>query len=93
MTGEPRLGVVMEHDGHSSPDASTPLRALDADGYGVVATGTVLWILAALLGLVAPQWFADRGLPDWVAICLSGAGLGVLGLLIIRRRRRRGVRL
>lgn len=75
-------------------DEQTPrVRALDADGYGVVAAGTVVWVVAALVGLVAPDWFSARGLSDWVAVCLSGAGLGVIGLLIIGRRRRRGVRL
>ena len=90
MVQQPRLHSMAQHHDATPP---TPVRALDADGYGVVAVGTTLWVSAALAGLAAPSWFTARGLDDWVAVCLSGAGLGVIGLLIIRRRRRRGVRL
>lgn len=88
MVMQPRLPSMTERD-----DQTPRVRALDADGYGVVAAGTALWTAAALVGLALPDWFTARGLTDWVAVCLSGAGLGVIGLLIIRRRRRRGVRL
>jgi hypothetical protein len=69
-----------------------PVAPVDVDGIRVVAVGTVLFALAAVLtGLRRDQLAAD-GHADWFAICASGAGLGLVGLLYCwnRVRQRRG---
>jgi len=68
-----------------------PVAAVDVDGIRVVTVGTVLFAVAALVtGLLSDQLAAD-GRGWWFAVCLSGAGLGVVGLLYcwnrVRQRR------
>jgi hypothetical protein len=68
-----------------------PVAAVDVDGLRVVTVGTVLFAVAAVLtGLRYDQLAAD-GHEDWFAICVSGAGLGLVGLLYcwnrVRQRR------
>lgn len=68
-----------------------PVPAVDVDGLRVVAVGTLLFAVAAVLtGLRRDQLLA-QGHGDWFAVCLSGAGLGLLGLLYcwnrVRQRR------
>ena len=68
-----------------------PVAAVDVDGLRVVTVGTVLFAVAAVLtGLRRDQLAAD-GHGDWFAICVSGAGLGLVGLLYcwnrVRQRR------
>lgn len=68
-----------------------PVAAVDADGIRVVSVGTALFGVASIvLSLVRPQLDAD-GRGWWLGVCLSGFGLGLLGLLycwrLVRRRR------
>ena len=46
--------------------------------------GTVALVAIAFVGL---RWFADHGHAWWVWSCLAGAGLGVVGIWYVRRRR------
>jgi len=68
-----------------------PVPAVDADGIRVVTVGTALFALAALvLALLRPALEAS-GHGWWLLVCLSGAGLGLVGLLYCWNRvRRRG---
>ena len=68
-----------------------PVAAVDVDGLRVVTVGTVIFAVAAVLtGLRHDQLAAD-GHEDWFAVCVSGAGLGLVGLLYcwnrVRQRR------
>lgn len=69
-----------------------PVPAVDADGVGVVSIGTGLCAVASVvLALLRPE-LAATGRGWWLAVCLSGFGLGLVGLLYCRnlaRRRRR----
>lgn len=66
-----------------------PVPAVDADGIRVVTVGTALFAVASVvLGLLHPQ-LVDSGRGWWLAVSLSGAGLGLLGLLYCRQRVRR----
>ena len=72
-----------------------PVPAVDVDGLRVVAVGTLLFAVAAVLTGLRRDQLAAQGHGDWFAVCLSGAGLGLLGLLYcwnrVRRRRTGGV--
>lgn len=68
-----------------------PVPAVDADGIRVVSVGSALFaVVSVVLGLFYPQ-LAATGRGWWLAVCLSGAGLGLVGLLYcwnrVRRRR------
>jgi hypothetical protein len=68
-----------------------PVPPVDVDGVRVVAVGTLVFAVASVLtGLRADQLAAD-GHGWWFRVCLSGAGLGLLGLLYcwnrVRQRR------
>ena len=68
-----------------------PVPAVDVDGLRVVAVGTLLFAVAAVLTGLRREQLAAQGHGDWFAVCLSGAGLGLLGLLYcwnrVRQRR------
>ena len=68
-----------------------PVPAVDVDGLRVVAVGTILFAVAAVLTGLRREQLALQAHGDWFAICLSGAGLGLLGLLYcwnrVRQRR------
>jgi hypothetical protein len=60
------------------------------DAGRIVAIGTALW--AAAFVILLPFWSRLREGDDllWLWTCLCGAGLGLLGLVVIRRHRRAG---
>ena len=63
-----------------------PVPAVDADGIRVVTVGTALFAVASVvLGVLYPQ-LVDAGRGWWLAVCLSGTGLGLLGLVYCRNR-------
>ena len=68
-----------------------PVPPVDVDGLRVVAVGTVLFAVAAVLTWLRRDQLAADGHGDWFAICASGAGLGLVGLLYcwnrVRQRR------
>ena len=68
-----------------------PVPAVDVDGIRVVTVGTALYAVAAVVtGLLHPRLAAD-GRGWWFAVCVSGFGLGLLGLIYcwnrVRQRR------
>ncbi len=86
-TPSPSAGRAEHH--HRLVQAPVP--AVDVDGLRVVAVGTILFAVAAVLtGLRRPE-LAAEGHGDWFAVCLSGAGLGLVGLVYcwnrVRQRR------
>jgi hypothetical protein len=58
-----------------------PVAPVDVDGLGVVTVGTVLFAVAAVLTGLGHERLAAEGHGDWFAVCVSGAGLGLVGLL------------
>jgi hypothetical protein len=67
--------------------AADEISALDVDGVGAVAVGTVLWTVALVLCLVLRGPLTDAGRGWWTWVCLTGALLGAAGYMFVRRRR------
>ena len=59
---------------------------LEGPVVGTVVTGTVIWSLLFLGQLPFYGWFEDGGHTWWLWTCAAGAGLGLLGVWIVRRR-------
>ena len=68
-----------------------PVAAVDVDGIRVVAGGTAIFGVAAMLTGVLRDQLAADGRDWWFAVCLSGFGLGLVGLVYcwnrVRQRR------
>lgn len=69
-------------------DNEPAIRPVDADGVAAVALGTAAWAVAGLVLLV---FFRDdldaNGSSWWLWVCAVGAGLGLLGLPYVLKRR------
>lgn len=81
-----------DHQGDPAPRAADapasppPLEPLHVDVVRIVAVGTALWLAALVLTLVVPG--LHRGGRDWWPwAALSGALLGLLGVVYLRRGR------
>ena len=59
------------------------------DAVRTVQIGTVLWAVALVVTLVARDTLQDEGRTWWIWTCVAGVALGLLGLVITVRRRRR----
>ncbi len=64
-----------------------PLKPYDVDGVATVASGTLAWVVAFVVLLSLRDRLAAAEAGWWLWTCLVGALLGVLGLLLCRRRR------
>lgn len=62
---------------------------LDVDAVRTVQIGTVLWAIALVVTLVARDALQDAGHSWWIWTCVAGVVLGLIGLVITMRRRRR----
>ncbi|MCK9903373.1 DUF2530 domain-containing protein [Parafrankia colletiae] len=75
------------------PDAASPrpeeLRPLPYDGVRSVAVGTVVWLVALLVMLPFTDDLRADGRLWWIATAAVGFGLGLPGLWVVVRRRRR----
>ncbi|MBP0451285.1 DUF2530 domain-containing protein [Kitasatospora sp. RG8] len=60
---------------------------LEANDVAIVGGGTVLWFIAFLALLPFQGALSEHGHGSWPWICLSGAGLGLIGLWYCRARR------
>ena len=61
---------------------------LDVDGVRTVEVGSALWLLGFLALLPFSGRLSDDGHLWWLWTCLTGFGLGLLGLEYCRRRRK-----
>ncbi|MQY13016.1 hypothetical protein SRB5_31560 [Streptomyces sp. RB5] len=52
----------------------------------VVTGGTILWAVLFVVQLPFYGWFDDHGHTWWLWTCLAGAGLGLLGIWLVKRR-------
>jgi hypothetical protein len=69
-------------------EANPALRSRDDSGVAAIVIGTVLWLLALAVVLIwGSDWPIDA--PRWILVCAIGAALGLPGLWLVTRRRRR----
>ncbi|MGH3762762.1 DUF2530 domain-containing protein [Actinophytocola sp.] len=90
MAGEAEPDARIETQ--KSPPPPLPQRLLALPP--VVYTGTALWLVAAIVLLIARYAF-DAGPPIWLWTALTGFVLGVIGIPVMawqRRASRRGAR-
>ncbi|WP_375546820.1 DUF2530 domain-containing protein [Streptomyces gossypii] len=59
---------------------------LEGNVMATVASGTAIWFLLFLVQLPFYGWFDDRGQTWWIWTCLTGAGLGLIGIWYVRGR-------
>jgi len=81
------------HEQHRHLLVQAPVPAVDVDGIRVVTVGTVLFAVASVATALAYPQLAAEGRGWWLAVCLSGFGLGLIGLLYCHnrvRQRRQG---
>lgn len=74
-----------EHEAGLIPES--PKKPVDVDGVRSVAIGTVLWAVAFVVLLFFRDDLDAAGNGWWLWTCLTGVGLGLLGLLYTTRRR------
>ncbi|GAB2577521.1 hypothetical protein GCM10027168_08090 [Streptomyces capparidis] len=60
---------------------------LEANDVAIVTGGTIVWFVLFLAQLPFYGWHADHDREWWVWTCLAGAGLGLIGIWYVRRRR------
>jgi hypothetical protein len=66
--------------------APPPIAPVDVDGVGAITYGTVAWAVGVVLCLVFRSRLAESGREWWLWVCVTGALLGVAGLVFVRRR-------
>lgn len=60
---------------------------MDLDGVATMTVGTIVWIVAAVVLFVMRGDLADDGHTWWIAVALTGAALGVVGIFYCQRRK------
>jgi hypothetical protein len=61
----------------------------DADAVRPVLVGTIGWLIVGVVLLARREELADSGRMWWLWVPIVGAGLGLVGLALTTRRRRR----
>ena len=69
-------------------DGVADVRPLDVTGVRTVAVGTVLFLVATVVLLLAHDWLEETGREWWLWTCVTGFGLGLFGSEYCRRRAR-----
>lgn len=65
------------------------LKPIEADGINLLYVGTVLFVLATLVLISQPDFIDDQSQTVWLRITIMGTILGLIGLRVIKRRRKR----
>jgi hypothetical protein len=65
------------------------LKPIETDGINLLYVGTVLFVLATLVLIYQPNFIDDQTQTVWLRITIMGTILGLIGLRIIKRRRKR----
>ena len=66
--------------------AEPQIAPLDVDGVGAITYGTIAWAIAVVLCLVFRSALVDSGRGWWLWVCVTGAVLGLAGIVFVRRR-------
>jgi len=88
------VSVTQNTHHHKPLMVQAPVRALDADGVAVVSTGTVAFVIAAVVCWLARADLAAMGKLWYLGVSLTGTALGLAGLsfsLYRKLRRRRNL--
>ena len=79
-----------DHEGTAGPldppAGRPPLEPFHVQTVKVLVIGTSLWVVALVVTLFVP-WMHQGARSWWPWACLAGAGLGLIGLLYLRRGR------
>jgi hypothetical protein len=71
----------------TGPEAAEPrIEPLDVDGVGAITYGTIAWVVGVVLCLLMREQLAEAGRGWWLWVCVTGAVLGVAGIVFVRRR-------
>lgn len=65
------------------------LAPLDVDGVRAVGVGTLVWAVLTVAALLGRDRLEESGHGWWLGVCVAGLGLGLVGVAIVTRRRRR----
>jgi hypothetical protein len=65
------------------------LKPIETDGINLLYVGTVLFILATFVLIYQPDFIDDQTQTVWLRITIMGTVLGIIGLRVIKRRRKR----
>ena len=65
------------------------LKPIETDGINLLYVGTVLFVLATLVLIYQPDFIDDQTQTVWLRITIMGTVLGLIGLRVIKRRRKR----
>jgi hypothetical protein len=65
------------------------LKPIETDGINLLYVGTVLFVLATLVLIYQPDFIDNQTQIVWLRITIMGTILGLVGLGIIKRRRKR----
>ncbi len=69
-------------------ERATP-KPLEGDAVLTVGAGTAVWLLVGLVLIPFHHKLNQHGHLWWIAAAFTGAGLGLVGLLVVIRRDRR----
>jgi hypothetical protein len=65
------------------------LKPIEADGINLLYIGTFLFALASVVLIYQPSFIDDQTQNVWIKVTIMGIVLGLIGLRIIKRRRKR----
>lgn len=65
------------------------LKPIEADGINLLYIGTFLFALASVVLIYQPSFIDDQTQNLWIKVTIMGIVLGLIGLRIIKRRRKR----
>jgi len=68
---------------------SQDLKPIETDGINLLYVGTVLFVLATFVLIYQPDFIDDQTQTVWLRITIMGTILGIIGLRVIKRRRKR----
>ena len=71
------------------PDEQRQVAPLDVDAVRTVQIGTALWAIALVATLIFRDKLGDNGREWWIWTCIAGLLLGLAGVYITTRRRKR----
>jgi len=65
------------------------LKPIEADGINLLYIGTFIFVLASVVLIYQPSFIDGQTQNVWIKVTIMGIVLGLIGLRIIKRRRKR----